>query len=52
MTQPASPPAAAPSAPVHARGGLAIIFTALMPAILVAALDQTIAGGLVPSAAR
>jgi EmrB/QacA subfamily drug resistance transporter len=49
MTQSSPPPAAASNAPVQARGGLAIIFTALMLAILLAALDQTIVATALPT---
>jgi EmrB/QacA subfamily drug resistance transporter len=39
----------APGAPARQRGGLAIIFTALMLAILLAALDQTIVATALPT---
>src|SRR5215469_6461163 len=50
MTESSQPPsAAAAGAPVQPRGGLAIIFTALMLAILLAALDQTIVATALPT---
>ena len=50
MTESPQPPvAAAPGAAVRPRGGLAIIFTALMLAILLAALDQTIVATALPT---
>src|SRR5271166_2253997 len=50
MTEPSPPPAAAASsAAVRPRGGLLIIFTALMLAILLAALDQTIVSTALPT---
>ncbi len=50
MTESPEPGAtAAPGAAVSPRGGLAIIFTALMLAILLAALDQTIVATALPT---
>jgi MFS family permease len=50
MAESSQPPAAAASgAAVQPRGGLAVIFTALMLAILLAALDQTIVATALPT---
>jgi EmrB/QacA subfamily drug resistance transporter len=50
MTESSQPrSAAAADVPAQARGGLAIIFTALMLAILLAALDQTIVATALPT---
>jgi hypothetical protein len=40
---------AEPAAPVTPRGGLVVVYTALMLAILVAALDQTIVSTALPT---
>jgi EmrB/QacA subfamily drug resistance transporter len=50
MTESPEPPAAAaPGTPVGQRGDLALIFAALMLAILLAALDQTIVATALPT---
>jgi len=51
VTESSPPPSAAGGAPVRRRGGLPIIFTALMLAILLAALDQTIVATALPTIA-